>query len=142
MAPRQPNNTEELLRQLLEKLDTHTDNLNDGQDKLSDRFENLSKTYAELAARLTHVEAKDFNSAITKIDSSSQKILLLENNVKDCLEEQDAVSETLSGIKIKFEKLEAKIDRIQIYINIVAFVMASIIAPLLVAYISKILIGG
>jgi len=66
----------------------------------------------------------------------------LENNVKDCLEEQDAVSETLSGIKIKFEKLEAKIDRIQIYINIVAFVMASIIAPLLVAYISKILIGG
>jgi len=48
MAPRQPNNTEELLRQLLEKLDTHTDNLNDGQDKLSDRFENLSKTYAEL----------------------------------------------------------------------------------------------
>jgi len=142
MAPKQPNPTEELLKQLLEKLDVHTDNLNDGQDKLSGRFEALSKAYTELAARLTHVEAKDINSVITKIDASLQKLILMEKDVNNIKEEFESTSDTVAQLKTNSEKLESKIERIQIYINIVVFVMASIIAPLLVAYISKMVIGG
>lgn len=142
MAPKQPTNTEQLLAQLIEKLEQHTDNLDAGQDKLSDRFDTLSRTYTELASRLAHVEAKDFNSVINKIDVSQQKIFSLEKLNSGLEEKLDSMTEDIVSLREKTSEIFAKIERIHFYINVVTFVFASVLTPILVAWVSKILFNN
>ncbi len=140
MAPK-PNNTETLVAQIVEKLEFYTENLEKGQDKLSGRFDALNQTYNQLASRLAHVEAKDFNSVILKIDTTSQKILTLENNYKNFEDRLDTLETLLHKQEDKIILLINKTERIQLYINITLFVLGSVFTPLMVAWASKVFFG-
>jgi len=142
MAPKQPTNTNVLLEKVIESFEKGTQNLAEGQDKLSQKVDNLSAAYNSLAARLVHVEAKDFGTAVTKIDNTLQTLLLLRQSVDTNKEITDDLQEKLEEQRNKIEKLESKIDRIQWYINVVAFICASIIMPLFVTWVGKMITGN
>jgi chromosome segregation ATPase len=140
MAPK-PNNTEALVAQIMEKLEFYTENLEKGQDKLSGRFDTLNQTYNQLASRLAHVEAKDFNSVILKIDTTSQKILTLENNYSNFEDRLDTLESFIRKQEDKIILLINKTERIQLYINITLFALGSVFTPLMVAWASKVFFG-
>jgi hypothetical protein len=138
MAPKQPKDPAALLEKVLEKLDAHTESLNEGQDTLASKVDSLNAAYTSLAARLVHVEAKDFGTAVTKIDNTLQKLLLLEKDMQTFIEDVGVSNVRLEKMKAKIEILQGKIDKFQFYINIAAFIIVTVLAPLAVQWLSKI----
>ena len=80
------------------------------QDELSEKFDSLQEAYAELVGRLTSVEAKDFGSAVSKIDSSLKKMISLDHRTEG-LEELIRKHET-TIVDLK-EKILWSIEHVQ-----------------------------
>jgi DNA repair ATPase RecN len=138
MAPKQPKDPATLLEKVLEKLDAHTESLNEGQDTLASKVDSLNAAYTSLASRLVHVEAKDFGTVVTKIDNTLQKLLLIEKDIQAIGEDFTITNARLEKMKSKMEILQSKIDKFQFYINIVAFIVVTVLCPLAVQWLSKI----
>jgi|694.fasta_scaffold152013_2 DNA repair ATPase RecN len=142
MAPKQPTTTNALLEKLVERLDGHLDSISKGQGTLSDKVDDLSDAYTNLATRLVNIEAKDFETTVTRIQESTHKLLLLEKLNEKSGEKIDHLEERIEITKEKMEKLESKIERFHLYINIVAFVIVSVVMPLFVTWLSKVVFAG
>lgn len=126
------------LRQILEEnLSNQVNKIFDEQDKLSDKFERLQDAYANLLARMVHVEAADFKTVTGKVDTTLQQNILFIKQIKD-LEETNRSQNRI------IETIKNKADRANTIINIILGITALILAPLLVAYLSTFLpkIGG
>ena len=138
MAPKQPTNVNSLLEKVLERLDTHSESLTEGQSNLSNKVDDLSGAYTNLAARLLNVEGKDFDTAVTKIQESTHKLTFLDKLIEQNMEKIEDIQVKIEINKEKIDKIESKIDKIQLYINIVAFVIMSVVMPLFVTWLSKV----
>lgn len=137
----QKNNTEIIvheLRQILEEnLSDQVSKIFDQQDKMSEKFDRLQDAYANLLARMVHVEAADFKTVTGKVDTTLQQNILFYKQIRDLEETNKSQSRAI-------ETMRAKLDRVSTIINIILGVVGLIAAPLLVAYLSTLLpkLGG
>jgi predicted nuclease with TOPRIM domain len=127
---------EEFFNRLIHTLDTsmknHADHLVTEQAEISEKFDDLQKTYAELIERLTTIEAKDFGSAVHKIDSSLKKMISLEHQTGDLADKMKDANRII-------EELKDKCHRANLIINIALGVLLSVVVPLLIGILPYII---
>jgi hypothetical protein len=120
---------EEFFNRLIQTLDAsmkaHSDQWMEEQTEISEKFDDLQKTYAELVERLTTIEAKDFGSAVYKIDNSLKKMISLEHHTQD-------LSEKMKHANRIIEELKDKCHRANLIINIALGVLLSVVVPLFI----------
>jgi len=125
-------NHDEFFERLLTTLDnsmkTHSDRWVREQEQISEKFDLLQNAYVELVGRLTTVEAKDFGSAVAKIDDSLKKMISLGLKV-DTIEYENRQQEKI------IEELKDKCHRANLIINIALGCIVSVVIPLLIAVI-------
>lgn len=121
-----------LLTTLDNSMKTHSDHWIREQEQISEKFDSLQKAYAELVGRLTTVEAKDFGSAVNKIDDSLKKMISLGLKV-DSLEYENKEQEKIIA------ELKDKCHRANLIINIALGCIVSVFIPLLIAIIPYII---
>lgn len=102
------------------------------QDELSEKFDSLQEAYAELVGRLTSVEAKDFGSAVSKIDSSLKKMISLDHRT-------EGLEELIRKHETTIVDLKEKINRANLIINIAMGFFLSIVVPVLIALVPYII---
>lgn len=100
----------------------------DDMDELAKKFDSLQAAYSQLVERLTHVEAKDFNTVVNKTDTSLQKIFALEQQCKNL---EDVTKTNQNSIV----HLKENIDRANLIINIILAVFGSFLVPVLIGII-------
>lgn len=119
---------EKLSQTLEESFSKHASTWMDDLDELAKKFDSLQEAYSQLVARLTHVEAKDFNAVVKKTDCSLQKIIALEQQSKN-------LDEITKSNQNNILLLKEKIDRANLIINIICGVFVSVLVPFLIGII-------
>ena len=135
MAPAKNNNDvviEHLTQLFEENLNSQFDKIVDQQDKMTEKFDRLSEAYSNLLGRLVHVEAADFKTTISKVDSTLQKILLLDREV-------NSIEDTIKSHGRNIDAMKAKLDRLNMIMNIILATVALVVAPLLVNVVNNFL---
>ena len=127
---------DDFFERLLDTLDNSMKNYSDHwvreQEQISEKFDSVQKTYAELVERLTTVEAKDFGTAVNKIDSSLKKMLSLEHKVENLEYDKREADKVIAELK-------DKCHRANLIINIALGCIVSFVIPLLIAVIPYII---
>lgn len=150
------NNNDEFFERLIETLDSsmkqHAEHWMHEQDEISEKFDDLQKAYAALVERLTSVEAKDFGSAVMKIDSSLKKMISLDHKVESLENNSRDATKTIEELKDKchkvdnleanakdaskiIEELKDKCHRANLIINIALGFFLSVVIPLAIGLI-------
>jgi len=130
------NNHDEFFDRLVVTLDNsmkqHAEHWMHEQDQISEKFDDLQKAYAALVERLTTVEAKDFGTAVMKIDSSLKKMISLDHQV-------ESLEETSKDVNKIIEELKDKCRRANLIINIALGFFLSVLIPIAIGLIPYII---